>query len=155
MRIVRACIKWIIFIVLGYFGTITVLAIATYLPLFLGYWIYPLSNFWFCIVGSLLLGLYYSLLYVGLGSFYIFLEKKKPDYWFSNIFLSTISVLFFYAVLTKLGIVTNLLVSELPSKEILNFKFITFFLVLLPAYLQILYISVLAPFLKYNDRNSS
>jgi ABC-type anion transport system duplicated permease subunit len=77
------------------------------------------------------------------GLFFSFLNQKKPDYWISNIFLVLVTFYFFYVLITGVGdIVTE-------YKELfMNFKGITLLTTILPAYFQILFFTVVAPFIK-------
>lgn len=75
--------------------------------------------------------------------FFSFINKKKPDYWISNIFLALIAFYFFYNLVTKLGLLVNQ-----NAKAFLTFKGIALLITILPAYLQILFLSLIAPFIK-------
>lgn len=143
MKIIKKIGHWIAFLIGGYIGTWLVLGISTLLPLFVGLWLFSLGDFWFFFIGSLLLTFYYLLVFGGLGLFYAFLNKKKPDYWFSNIFLALITVYFFYTLINSLG--QN--VSQ-DIKLFMKFKGIILIITILPAYFQILFYSLIAPFIK-------
>lgn len=143
MKTIKKIGHWLLFIIGGYLGTWIVLEIATLLPFFVGLWLFQFGDFWFFLLGSIALVIYYLLVYGGLGLFFTFLNKKKPDYWVSNIFLGLVTFYFFYTLINTLG--KN--ISE--SKELfLNFKGIVLMITILPAYLQILFYSILAPFIK-------
>ena len=79
MKVIKKICHWILFLIGGYLGTWIVLAIATLLPFIVGLWLFNFSDFWFFLLVSILLGLYYLLVYGGLGIFFAFLNKKKPD----------------------------------------------------------------------------
>ena len=143
MKTIKKIGHWLLFIIGGYLGTWIILAIATLLPFFVGLWLFEFGDFWFFLLGSIALGIYYLLVYSGLFLFFTFLNKKKPDYWVSNIFLGLVTFYFFYTLINTLG--KN--ISE--SKELfLNFKGIVLIITILPAYLQILFYSIVAPFIK-------
>lgn len=143
MKTIKKIGHWILFLIGGYIGTWIVLAIATWLPFLVGLWLFDFSDFWFFFLGSIALGIYYLIVYGGLGLFFTFLNKKKPDYWVSNIFLCIVTFYFFYTLINVLG--KN--ISE--SKELfLNFKGILLLISILPAYLQILFFAIVAPFIK-------
>lgn len=134
---------WILFLIGGYLGTWIVLAIVTLLPFFVGLWIFDFSDFWFFFIGSIALSFYYLLVFGGLSLYFTFLNSYKPDYWVSNIFLSLVTFFFFYTLINSLG--QNIT----ESKELfMNFKGIVFLITILPAYLKILYVSLIAPFIK-------
>ena len=131
------------FLVGGSIGVWLVLAIATLLPLYVGLFLFTFSDFWFYLIGSILLTFYYIIVYVGLTFFFTFLKKKKPDYWFSNIIIVLTTFYFFYNLITKLG---NNISQE---KELfMSFKGIVLLITILPAYLKILYTSLIMPFIK-------
>ena len=142
MGIIKKIGHYILFIIGGYIGTWLVLAICTILP-FLGFLlIYSLGDFWFLFLGSIMMTIYYMALFGLLGWYYEYIDKRKPDYWFSNIFIALVALLFFYTLITSLG--PN--VSKEP-KAFLNFKGIVFLISIIPAYLRILYVSLLLPFI--------
>lgn len=143
MRIIKKIGHWILFIIGSYIGLSIVLAIATLLPIYVGAWLFTFSNFWFFVIGSFLLTFYYLIAFGLPALFFNFLNDKKPDYWVSNILLVLISVYFFYILFT---IVAKVI--DLNIKVFFNFKGIIFLTTLLPAYLQILFSTIVVPFLK-------
>jgi hypothetical protein len=143
MKVIKKIGHWILFLIGGYLGTWIVLAIAILLPFIVGLFLFDFGDFWFFLLGSFALTLYYGLVFGLTGLFFSFLNQKKPDYWISNIFLVLITFYFFYVLITGVGdIVTE-------YKELfMNFKGITLLITILPAYFQILFFTVVAPFIK-------
>jgi hypothetical protein len=142
MNAIKNVMHYVIFAVGSCVGTWIVLLLLTTLPLLGFLLIYKLSNFWFFVAGGIMMTIYYSSFDL-LGWFYFYLDKRKPDFWFSNIFIVVVVLIYFYLLITSLA--TNL--SKEP-KAFLNFKGIVFLVSILPAYLKILYISLLLPFIK-------
>jgi hypothetical protein len=143
MKAIKKIGHWILFLIGGYLGTWIVLAIVTLLPIFVGLLLFEFGDFWFFLLGSIALSFYYLLVYYGFEIFFTFLNKKKPDYWISNIFLGLVTFYFFYTLITSLG--KNIT----ESKELfMNFKGIALLIAILPAYLQILFYAIVAPFTK-------
>jgi hypothetical protein len=143
MKIIKKIGHWILFIIGGYLGTWLVLAITTLLPYLVGIWLLSFGDFWFFFLSSIIFGIYYMLVYGGLGFFVIFLNKKKPDYWVSNIFLGLVTFYFFYTLITVLGKHIT------EHKEIfMTFKGILLLITIIPPYLQILFYALVAPFIK-------
>jgi hypothetical protein len=145
MKKIKKIGHWAVFVVGGSIGTWLILGIATLLPLFVGLWLFTLGDFWFFLIGSFLLAIYYILVFMGISSFFTFLNKNKPDYWVSNIILVLTTVYFFYNLINKLG--------RNVSQDIelfMNFKGIVLLITILPAYLKILFYSLIVPFVKVN-----
>ena len=143
MKNIKKIGHWVVFLTGGSIGTWLVLAISTILPLFVGLWLFSLSDFWFYFIGSILLSFYYIVVFVGLTFFFTFLNKNKPDYWVSNIIIVLTTVYFFYNLITKLGY--NI------SQDIelfMSFKGIVLLIAILPAYLKILFCSLIVPFIR-------
>lgn len=136
---------WILFLIGGFIGTWIVLRILVILPL-VGMFLFELGNFWFVLIGAILFGLYNYLVIFGLNFFYTFLNKKKPDYWMSNIFLILVAFFVFYNLINDLREFFN----EFKG-VFFKFKFVFFSIGLLPAYLRILFFAFLIPFRKEND----
>lgn len=101
------------------------------------------SDFWFFMIGGIIVTLYYIIIFGGLSLFFTFLNKKKPDYWISNIFIALTTILLFYTLITSLG---KSFGDDI--KQFLTFKGIVFLITLIPAYFQILYFSIIAQFIK-------
>ena len=143
MKVIKKIGHWILFLIGGYLGTWIVLAIAILLPFIVGLFLFDFGDFGFFLLGSFALTLYYGLVYGLIGLFFSFLNQKKPDYWISNIFLVLITFYFFYVLITGVGDVVT------EYKELfMNFKGIVLLITILPAYLQILFFAVVAPFIK-------
>jgi hypothetical protein len=146
MKIFKKIGHWILFIIGGFLGTHIVLLIATLLPFFVGVWLFDFGDFWFLFLGSIAISIYYFLVYAGVGYFFIFLNRKKPDYWVSSIFLGLVTLHFFYWLITNLGITFT------EYKELfLSFKGICLLITILPAYLQILFSALILQFIKSED----
>ena len=143
MDIIKKICHWIIFLLGGYIGTWLVLSISTLLPLYIFNWLVGFSDFWFFMIGGIIVTLYYIIIFGGLSLFFTFLNKKKPDYWISNIFIALTTILLFYTLITSLG---KSFGDDI--KQFLTFKGIVFLITLIPAYFQILYFSIIAQFIK-------
>lgn len=143
MKVLKKIGHWILFLIGGYFGTSIALAIAILLPSFVGIWLISFGDFWFFILGFVFEYLYYILILGGFSLGVTFLNKKKPDYWISNIFLVIVTFHFFYVLITRFGT----FVTE-NIEVFLNFKGIVLLITLLPAYLQILFVALILPFIK-------
>jgi hypothetical protein len=148
MKIIKKIGHWAAFLVGGIIGTWVILGITTILPLFVGLWLFPLGDFWFFFIGSVLLTFYYILVFVGLSIFYIFINKNKPDYWISNIILILTAVCYFFNFITKFG--QNV---SYNFELFMHFKGFVLLLSILPAYLKILYFSLFTPFIKVDNNN--
>ena len=147
MKKVETIGKWLKFLVVGIIGTWLVLGITCIVPLFAGLWMFTLSDFWFYTLGGVLLTFYYILIMVGLSLFFSYVNKLKQDYWVSNILLVLTSGYFFFNLITKFAIFVN------KDIEIfLNFKGIVLLISILPAYLKILFLFVITPFLKQENK---
>ena len=146
MKFLNKIGHWIVFIVGGYLGTWLALFISVALPLFVGSWIFSWNDFLFLVVGGILLSIYYWIIFFGLSWYYAFLNKNKPDYWVSNIFLVIVAILFFYNFITVFGRLVN---KEIPMFK--GFKGIMFLIAIIPAYLKILFASLIAPFFKGDE----
>lgn len=138
---------WIAFIIFGYLLTVIVLSIAVGIPLFVGPWlITKFSTFWFIFFGSILLSIYYYIIFSILVLYYTFLDTQKPDYWVSNIFIVLTSLYFYYIFYKNIGPVIINYVEDYKS-----FKFILFIISIVPSYFQILFLSLIFPFIKNKD----
>lgn len=62
---------WLAFLLGGYFGTWLVLAISTLLPFYVGIWLFDFSDFWFFLIGSILLSIYYYIIFGGIAFFFL------------------------------------------------------------------------------------
>lgn len=143
MNFVKKIGHWIIFLVVGYFGTWIALFISAALPLLVGLWIFDWNAFLFLFVGAIFMTVYYLIVFMGLTWYYDFINSKKPDYWVSNIYLVLVALYFFYTFTTRFG----RLVDQDP-KMFLRFNGIALLLAIIPAYFQILFMSLIAPFFK-------
>ena len=106
---------------------------------------FDLSDFWFIFFGSIALTIYYYVVIYGLGLFFFYLKRNKPDYWISNIYLTLVTFNFFYALITSLG---NAITDFEISLFSISFKDIAFVIAILPAYLKILFFALVFPFTK-------
>lgn len=139
--------KWLLFLVSGYFGTNIVLAVALTIPLFAFLWIQNWSMFWFLVVGSILLSVYY---YIILGLFVLyfsFINKTKPDYWVSNIFLIIV------AIISIITYAMNFTSWSKMLMELSGFRAILFMVAIAPSYLYILYMLFISIFFSTEESN--
>ncbi len=143
MKIIKKIGHWITFLIGGYIGTWLILSISTLIPLFVFYWLVDFSDFWFFMIGGIIVTLYYIIIFGGLSLFFTFLNKKKPDYWVSNIFIALTTVLFFYTIINSFGKIIGK-----EFRQYLTFKGIVFLITIIPAYFQILYFTIIAQFIK-------
>jgi hypothetical protein len=138
---------WIAFLIFGYLLTIIVLSITTFIPLFVGPWLISKFNtFWFLFIGGILISIYYYIIFSVLVLYYGFLDSQKPDYWVSNIFLVIVTLYFYYTFGKSVQQVFDNYEGNFKS-----FKSILFFISIIPAYLQILFLSLIFPFIKNKD----
>ena len=143
MKVINKIGHWLLFLIGAYIGTWIVLAITTMLPFYILILLIDLGDFWFYLLGSIIIGIYYLIVFGGLSIYFYFLNQKKPDYWISNIFLVLTALFFFYKLINKLGSNFN------DAKEFYtSFKGILFLISILPAFLKILFFSILSPFIK-------
>ena len=142
MRIIKKISHWILFIIGSYIGLNIVLTIATLLPIYVGAWLFSFSNFWFFVIGAILSTFYYFFAFGLPALFFNFLNGKKPDYWISNILLVLISIYFYYNLINNISSFV-----DINLKLFINFKGFIFLTTLVPAFLQILFFTVVAPFL--------
>lgn len=141
MQILKKIGHFAIYIIGTYFGTWLILAICVILP-FLGFLlVYDWGDFWFLFVGGILMTIYYLVCFALLTWYYDYVGKRQPDYWFSNIFLVLVAFAFFYTFVTNFGKNFN----ENPDAFV-NFKGIVFLISVIPAYLKILFVSLIMPF---------
>lgn len=148
MDTTKKIVHYFLYIIGTYIGTWLVLAICVILPFLGALLIFKLNNFWFLFVGGFMMTIYYFILISLLGWYYEYVDRHKPDYWFSNIFLELVALLFFYAFITRFGNNFNKGLEAYDLKEILNFKGIVFLISIVPAWLNILYVSLILPFAK-------
>jgi hypothetical protein len=137
---------WIVFLIGGYLGTWLALLISVALPLVVGLWIFDWNDFLFLFVGGILMTLYYLIVFIGLSWYYDFINRKKPDYWASNIFLVIVAIYFFYTFITSFGRLV-----DQDVKVFAGFKGIILLLAIIPAYFKILFVSLIAPFFKRDN----
>jgi hypothetical protein len=143
MKNIKKIGHWIAFLIGGFFGTNLALTIVTFLPFYLFIWLFNFSDFWFFMIGSILAALYYYLIFGGLLFYFSFLNKRKPDYWISNIFIVLVTILFVYNLI---NLSAN--ASEQTRKLFFTFKGIVFFCTIIPAFFQIFYLSLIAQFVR-------
>jgi hypothetical protein len=141
MESLRKILHWILFLISGWIITIFMSVVTFYIPLVAFEYINEWNTFWFILIGLILL--YFYKLYLGLV-IYIFeyLNKKKPDYWFSSIFLSLVAIYTFYYLYDNLQNVIN-------NYFILfkTFKGIIFFITILPIFLIFTFYTIFFPFM--------
>lgn len=77
-----------------------------------------------------------------MGRLFEYMNEKKPDYWFSSIFLSIVTITFFYEFIEYFESIINDY-----SREFRSFKGIMFIISIFPSYLMILFFSIISPFL--------
>jgi hypothetical protein len=134
--------QWIIFVIGGFIGTVFLLFVLTALPLFVGIWILDWNIFLFLVVGGILMSIYYYLLYFSIAFYYDYLNRRKPDYWISNILLALVTICFFYFFTTNF-----VTLFDKNIKIFMNFKGIMLLMAITPAYFKILYVSIISPFI--------
>lgn len=138
---------WIAFIFFGYFATVIVLALAVCILLFCGPWLMDnFSTFGFIFIGSCLLSLYYYLIFSMFLLYYNFLDRKKPDYWVSNIFIVSTALYFYYVTFKNIYPVFVLDINKFKS-----FKGIVYIISILPALFKIFFFTLIYPFIKTKD----
>lgn len=143
MKLINKIGHWLLFLIGSYIGTWIVLAITTMFPFYILILLIDLGDFWFYLLGSIIIGIYYLIVFGCLSIYFYFLNQKKPDYWISNIFLVLTALFFFYTLINRLGNNFN------DAKEFYtSFKGILFLISILPAFLKILFFSILSPFIK-------
>lgn len=145
MNFLKKIGKWSLFFISGYFGTNIVLAITLFIPIFAFLWIHNWSLFWFVIVGSILISVFYYVTFGLLTLYFTLINKVKPDYWVSNIFLLIVAILSLIAFAEQF--------SELGKTlfELFDFKAILFLVAITPTYLYILFMLFIAIFLSKED----
>jgi hypothetical protein len=135
--------RWILFLLVSILGTIIVQAIITISPLMVGLWLFRFSDFWFFFIGSIIITIYYYIAFGGLALFFEFINKLKPDYWISNILLALVSLFYYYLFITLFGGLMNISIDLF-----LNFKGIILLITIVPVYIYLMFIAILAPFIK-------
>lgn len=141
MKILRKILHWILFLISGWIITILMSVITFYLPFLIFGYIHNWNTFWFVLFGLILLFIYKF--YLGLV-LYIFetLNKKKPDYWFSSIFLCLVAIYTFYNLYDSIQNLTNNYFVIFKS-----FKGIIFFITIIPIFLVFTFYTIFFPFL--------
>ncbi len=141
MKILRKILHWILFLISGWIITILMSVITFYLPFLIFGYIHNWNIFWFVLFGLILLFIYKF--YLGLV-LYIFetLNKKKPDYWFSSIFLCLVAIYTFYNLYDSIQNLTNNYFVIFKS-----FKGIIFFITIIPIFLVFTFYTIFFPFL--------
>jgi hypothetical protein len=140
MKSLRKILHWILFLISGWLITILMSVITFYIPFVIFEHIHEWNTFWFILFGLILLYIYK--LYLGLV-LYIFenLNKKKPDYWFSSIFLSLVAIYTFYNLYDNIqNLVNNYFVI------FKTFKGIIFIITILPIFLVFTFFTIIFPF---------
>jgi len=133
---------WLLFLLAGYFITRIILVIIFFLPIYAFAKIYYWGVFWFLLTGIIFLTIFYNIVIGLMGRLFEYMNEKKPDYWFSSIFLSIVTITFFYEFIEYFESIINDY-----SREFRTFKGIMFIISIFPSYLMILFFSIISPFL--------
>lgn len=146
MKIIKKILHWLGFIIGAPILTWLTLGISTLVPIYAFMKILDLGTFMFILVGSIIMAIYYFLNSLLIGISFLTINKMKPDYWVSNIILAAVSIFFFYTLFTSLG---KSIDGEF--KMFMSFKGIMFITTVVPAYLGLLFKSIIFPFIPDNE----
>jgi hypothetical protein len=148
MKTIKKIFHWLIFLFIAPIITYVTLAISTLLPFFALAKIEELNIFWFILLSSLIIAIYYALnSLLTIISFYA-INKMKPDYWISNILIVSVALLFYFTLFKSLG--------KIIDSRIIFSSFKNTFIVLLlaPSYWGLLFKSLIFPFIYEKEEDS-
>ena len=137
---------WIAFLIGGFAAINLSLTISFSLPWFIFNWLLKFSDFWFFMIGAIFVTIFNWLIFWGFKFFFDFINKQKPDYWISSIFITLVALRFFYNNITVISEVI------LQFKSILlDSKFIMFFLTMIPVYWKVLSFLLISQFTRQDS----
>lgn len=137
---------WIIFLLASPIGIHLSLLLASIVPFFAFYWIYEWNLFWFILTGTILIGAYYLMVQFVVLGLLAFISKNKPDYWISNIYMCFHIVLFGWLMAQFFSAFI-----QLDIKTFKSLKGILFLVTVAPAFLQIAFMALVVPFIKFEE----
>lgn len=146
MKLLKIFLHWILFLISGWVITILISVITFYIPFVLFEYINEWNTFLFILLGLILL--YFYKLYLRLV-IYIFeyLNKKKPDYWFSSIYLCLVAIYTFYYLYDNLQ---NFINNNFVLFK--SFKGIIFIISILPIFLIFTFYTIFFPFINKPEK---
>lgn len=146
MKLLNFFLHWILFLISGWVITILISVITFYIPFVLFEYINEWNTFLFILLGLILL--YFYKLYLRLV-IYIFeyLNKKKPDYWFSSIYLCLVAIYTFYYLYDNLQ---NFINNNFVLFK--SFKGIIFIISILPIFLIFTFYTIFFPFINKPEK---